>query len=498
MNASAVALWGLSWQTPSAGVGIVAAVVSLVVVATAATWRVAAARLVAVLLIVLMLSGGTGAPPLPPSSPSARTPIAGPRLVDFALPRVARVGESVAIEAVAWLPAMGPGERQTPLLVELVDERGAVLVDAPLQPASSASDAAHHTYRASLSWCPKETGIARLTARLVEPETHAAIQGPAASLPAVCGVDADPLQVLLIDGAARWETRHLQQLLEATPAVEVALSRLGHDTGTLPTTRQAAASFDAVVLGTFDPRDLPSGTAEALAASAAADGLGVIWSLDGRSDLAPLAASPLADLLPCTPQATPPALPATQGFSVSGTPAAAGFRWLQPLLRAAERSQADVYLPALVRARRGSTLAPLVLAPHAASDPHDRSPAVLVDHSASGRVVALLAETWRWRAAGGGPDVDAFWRSAITAVAEPRRWQRMGAPLAEAARVAEQARQARRSQWETRSLQTDHEQAAWRQPVWNHPVLVAMVMLVLATGWLLANRDAQTNGSRET
>lgn len=497
MNAATVELWGLAWQMPSAAVGIVAAVVSLVVVTTAATWRVAACRLAAVLLMVLMLSG-SGEPPAPPSSPSALEQIAAPHLVDLTLPRVARVGESVDVEASAWLPAEDATDRQPPLLVELVDEGGAVLDQARLQPAAAAPATAAHSGRSTLTWRPTDVGIARLTARLVEADTRVAIPGPAASLPAACGVDAGPLRVLLIDSTARWETRHLHQLLRATPDVEVTLALLEHESGTLPTTRQGAAAFDAVVLGAFDPRDLSRGTAEALTAAAAADGLGIVWSLDARADLVALAASPLADLLPCRPLASPPPLPATQGYRVSRTPAAAGFRWLPPLLRAAEVSQADVYLPALASARRGTTLTPLVLAPQAASASQDRSPAVLVDHSPSGRVVAVLTETWRWRAAGGGPEVDAFWRSVISSVAEPRRWQRMGVSLAEAAGVAEQTRRAQRVQLEPPSSLGRLEQNSWQQPIWHHPLLVAMVMCVLVIGWVLANRDAETTGRRAT
>lgn len=497
MNAATLELWGLAWQTPFAAVSLIAAVVSLVVVATAATWRVAAFRLAAVLLIVLMFSGGRSVAPQPASSPSAPEHT-GPRLVDLAVPRMARVGDEVDVEAVAWCAAPEVTAPQTPLLVELVDEQGVVLGDARLQPASSTPNAASHAWRAVLTWRPKTVGIARLTARLTREETRAALAGPATSLPAVCGVDADPLRVLLIDETARWETRHLHQLLLATPDVEVVLALLSHETGTLPTTRRAAAAFDAVVLGTFDPRDLPQGTAEALAAAAASDGLGIVWSLDARADLPALAASPLADLLPCTPLALPAPRPSAQGFGVTRTPAAAGFPWLHPLLRAAERSQANVFLPALVRARRGTTLAPLLLATSVTPEAQIRSPVVLVDHSASGRVVALLAETWRWRAAGGGPDIDDFWRSTIASVAEPRRWQRMGVRLADAARVAEQTRRRQRLQMEPPSAQAHFDQDSWQQPIWHHPLLIAMVMFVLVVGWWLANRDAEINGRRAT
>jgi hypothetical protein len=310
-------------------------------------------------------------------------------------------------------------------------------------------------------------------------------------VPAVCGVAERPLQVLLIDASARWEIRHLSRLLRGTPGVEVTLILLeSAAVEQLPRSRQAAAAFDVVVLGSFDPRDLPEAVALALVEAAEEDGLGVLWSLDGRSDLANLAVSPLGVLLPCTPAASSLPQPATRGHRVWAAAAANGFRWLAPLLQAIQQTQAQVFLPASIAAQRGTAIAPLLLstaAPPAVAGAAAKQPAMLVDHTPTGRVVALLFETWRYRIAGSSDDVDAFWRSAIRFVAEPRLRQQMGAELTLAVRSADATRREIRQ-----AVVFAAERTAERrlQPVWNHPALLAMVILLAAVSWLLPARHA--------
>mgnify|MGYP002641267657 CR=1 FL=1 len=487
-------LWQAAWQLPPVVVGVATASVVLVILATAATWQAAASRLAVIVVLVVMLSGLHRQRQLPASAANGPTL----QLVDLVMPAVAVVGEPITAEAIAWQAGSGessPADR--PAMVELLDEAGMVLDRAAAEPTADATAGADtatgqgRLWRAELTWQPAEAGVQQRSARWNGRSAASDAAAPSAELLAVCGVVERPLRVLLIDAAARWETRHLIRLLRGTPAVEATLVVLDSAAvEQLPRSRQAAAAFDVVVLGSFDPRDLPEAAAQALVNAAKEDGLGVLWSLDGRSDLASLAASPLGVLLPCSPAPLPSSLPATRGHRVWPTAAAAGLRWLAPLLQAIEQTQAEVFFPASIAAQRGTAIAPLMLstaaAPAVAGTPAHQ-PAMLVDHSPAGRVVALLCETWRFRIAGSSDAVDAFWRSALRFVAEPRLQHRMGAELITSARAADAARRQIRQAVVAAAERTAQRQ---RQPLWNHPAVLATVIVLSAVSWLLPPRRA--------
>ena len=455
-------------------------------------WRCGAIQVTSLALLTLMLLGVRHASPTPPPR-EAPQPSETLALTDLVMPPVAWIGDAIDVEVVATRrPSPARGSGATGPVVELVDQLGRVVSQAALTPTPEASDTHRETWRALLSWSPEDAGLQRFTARLAASDGPTATTTLGHTLPAFCGVAAAPRRVLIIDGTARWETRHLARILRSTPGVEVQMTLLEADSAVpIPTTADGVAAFSTVVLGAFDPRDLPSGAAEAIAAAALKRSVGVVWTLDGRCDLAALAGSPLGAILPCVPIDAPISWPVDQRLRVLPTPAAAGFPWMAPLLRAADRADSEASFPALARARHSTAVAPLLFAASPASEnASDASPALLIDHTPTGRVLATLGVTWRWRAGGSSDDVDAFWRSAVRFVAEPHLTQQLGEPLKSALRDAERQRH---------GLQTavgpapDHAVSfkvpRSSEPVWNHPLLIAIVILCLATSWRLCRSE---------
>lgn len=491
MKTASTFTWQFAWQVPPSMAVGTAAVVLLVILVVPSSRRSTLAQLAVVSLLLAMLSGVSQVPPMI-SSDAAKPE---PRLVDLVLPASAWRDDTIAVQAVAW-GSPPPTSEGTPWpSVELFDGRGQLIESLPLT-AAGESPGGQHLWTATFSWRPTEPGVHTLSAQLAGPPPRDDTPPPA--MPAVCGVADSPLRVLILDGLPRWETRHLQQLLKATPGIETELVLLESDaTAQLPLSRSAAAEFDAVVLGSFDARDLPPAAAEAILMAAEQDGLGIVWCLDGRCDLAGLAASQLGALLPCSGDPMPLPLPATSGHQISAAPAADGFPWLTPLLRAVEETRATVFLPAQTVGHRGTAIAPLVLAPALPSadspQPAVGRPALLIDHTATGRIVTMLMETWRFRIAGSSEDVDAFWQAAIRFAAEPRATQRLGRPLAEAAMAAARQRQAILQPLSaTASTAVPQPLPPWRQLGWNHPVLLAMVIVLAAVGWMPARPQSRT------
>jgi len=273
MNPTDAIAWQVAWPLSPAVVGITAAIAVGAILATTTGWRPAAARGGVVVLLVVMCSGlHRVAPPSLQASAAGHEPTP-PHLVDCVVPAVAWMGESLTVEAVAEVAAPAQQPSADPPVVELLDSQGEVLSTASLEPGDHSANRAvrdGQLWRARLPWQPREAGVQQLAVRwggLRRPSQAATSSFAARSsaIPAVCGVAAGPLRVLLIDSVARWETRHLQRLLTSSEGIEPTQVVLEADaSGALPRSRQAAAEYDAVVLGSFDPRDLPEATVEAI------------------------------------------------------------------------------------------------------------------------------------------------------------------------------------------------------------------------------------------
>ncbi len=489
-----VASWQTTWRAEPIVVGLVASLVLLAVLTRRARPRVTVARTAAVVLLVIMLTGfrwqDDGATTQPPPNTDS-----GPRLIDAVAADVALVGDTVLIDVTATGGGASTcaGARELPAAELVVNQT--VLTEGWLRMSSEETAAGETVWHTQLSWTPRAAGVHRLGVRLK------AMQGSPheqrSMLTVVCGVAEPPFRVLVIDGPARWETRHLKRLLDAAPlftADQVLLELESADQ--LPSQKQELSRYDAVILGVFDPRDLPATTAAAIVGAAEQDGLGLVWALDGRADLAGMAASPLAALLPCESRGSMPLPPAIQGYRGLATPAADGVPWIGPLLKAIAASQSEVYLPLAVRRRHGTAAAALMLtsAPQA-----DRLPGLLVDRTQAGRVVAMLTETWRWRASGASDEVDSFWRAAIRYVAEPRLQARLGRPLADARRAAEDMRRELRIASSGDVVAAAAARASrWTRFDWNHPLLVAMVILFIVSGWWWAETAHGADRSQTT
>lgn len=472
--------WQAAWQWQPGVVAFLAAVAVATTMLSQSGWRTTLARVSLIGLLVMMLAGiswSPGVPPLDEGSAGTR-----PQLLGIDLPAVVWEDDPVPVEVTALVPAASLAE--SPTSVELRDMAGSLVARSSLQPVDPfpdrTTDGLTGTWslvRGTLSWQPQGTGRQRLTASFSDP---AAAGGDTVS--ASCGVTDAPLRVLIIDTVARWETRHLAAALQRSVGIDVDVALLGTGVGesSVPGTPAACRAFDVIVLGLFDPRDLPAGAADAMAGAVRDDGLGLIWALDGRSDLAAMALSRLGDLLPCRPVMELRVQPAVEPFPVQATPAAAGFPWMTPLQGWVEQREAAVYLPAFSVACRPTAVAALTL-----SGITPPPPVLLVDRVGSGRILTSLAETWRWRAAGHAADVDTFWRDAVRFVAEPRLLSRFGGPRGTAADEAiawqEEPRPLAPFGW--RSDVASTPSAGFR---WNHPLLVVIVVAVAAAGWWLA------------
>jgi len=277
---------------------------------------------------------------------------------------------------------------------------------------SGAADAAGHT--ASMTTVTVQAGV---TGR------HAC------TVPLV--VTSEPIRVLLVDAAPRYEQRFLEQVLAGDPRFTVASCILSahttpgaRETGALPQSTVEWNAFDVVVLG-----DLPMAAAEEPAAGAwaalrdavATDGVGLAW-LPGRRWARDDAG--LVSWLPAVPRGT--GAPREHRLSVS--PAGRSDGWF-PVLDEARPPRdtfaADVFAT-LDRVETNPTARVLAWATpaHSAGERARPVPAIVVDRLGAGTVLGHFCETWRWRKDAGDDRHARYWRHALARLAEPHRLAR--------------------------------------------------------------------------
>ena len=265
--------------------------------------------------------------------------------------------------------------------------------------------------------------------------------------------EAKRARVLFVEGDPRYDFRFAKVLFEREMdkagrgrAVDFKTVLLGAGRGWAETdgsaladfpTREQLFEYDVVILGDFDPRQLPrsSRVLQDLADFVAVKGGGLLVAAGEHHSPAAFADTPLADVLPVVPtEGTPPAptpedRPLTEGFRPTLTPTGKS----HPLFRfspdPAEADRVWGRLQPLLWHARGYRRKPAaeVLAVHptrpAEGGPgRENHPLVLQQFVGAGRVIFLgIDETWRWRFRADETQFNRFWTQAVRTLARSRR-----------------------------------------------------------------------------
>ncbi len=363
---------------------------------------------------------------------SAGMPV-GFRFAAAPAPAIGQPGETIAI------PVQGVASTMSSRPVPLRGEESAADLAADRVPTRSGYDyTCGEGFRLRIG-APDDTNTAprrnELPAASTRTLTLTAGDGAdrhAATLPMV--VADDPIRVLLVDHAPRYEFRFLERLLanDRRYAVSTRLLAARDVTGlraeaTLPQSVADWSAFDVVVLG-----DLPIAAAEehaaawaALAEAVSREGVGIAW-LPG-----PRWAEADAGFVSW--------LPAVPGIRSSGLAGATVPRRLRLLASGratgwlvadrASGAEASFSLSTF------SSLPPVAIRPTgrviAVSETDaatDQQPAIVVSQAGRGMIVGHLCDTWRWQSSersGGGTGHARHWLHLLPRLAERRRLARL-------------------------------------------------------------------------
>ncbi len=265
--------------------------------------------------------------------------------------------------------------------------------------------------------------------------------------------EAKRARVLFVEGRPRYDFRFAKTLLEresdrvaGNKSIEFKTVLVGASPGWSETDRSAVAleafptrdelfGYDVVILGDFDPKQLPQSARalQDLADFVKVKGGGLLVAAGEHHTPAAFADTPVADVLPVVvldgvPRPTPEDRPLTEGYRPQLTPE--GRR--HPLFRFGKKdAEADAIwarLPPLYWDAKGYARKPAaeVLAVHpdraAEGNTGGKHPLALQQFAGAGRVLFLgFDETWRWRFRGDEPQFNQFWLQAVRALARARR-----------------------------------------------------------------------------
>ena len=485
--------WQVAWQwhLPTVTTVVLAGVAAAVAAGRhAGRFRLlTAARLITLAGIVVMLSGLSRGRQEPPAGRSP--PPGGPRLLAVEAPPLAWPGDRIVVRVLAVGGTTDVESSGSPPTVRLlgIDSKAdparprppRELATATLEPGDPPGDEADDRERllvGDLEWTA-EAGVDELAVELAG-TTPDRID---------CRVATRPIRLLEVAELADWNARHRHRAINDDPWI-TATRHLRHHalaSDPLPTDPTAFARYDAVILGCLEPRNLPPGFAEGLLEAAARDGIGIVWSLDGRCDLGAISRSPLGRLLPVTPTAPAIRGPASRGVAVGPAPAAGGEPWLAELLGRGQPPLADLFLPCRTQPA-GDTARVLIECGGGNGSPRSEGgpwPVVIADRSDAARVVAFLGDTWRWRGDGRGAAMDQTWRAVVRHVATPRL---LGQDRSDRRthEFAGRAKRAGSGPAEWRAETKAGPQTADRLRLWNHPLLLAAVLLAATSSWWLS------------
>ena len=263
--------------------------------------------------------------------------------------------------------------------------------------------------------------------------------------------EARRIRVLFVEGTPRYEFRFVKTLLEresdriaGNKTVELRTVLLDASRGWAETDRSALPDFptrdqlfeyDAVVLGDFEPKQLPRANRamQDLADFVHVRGGGLLFVAGEHTGAVAFADTPLADVLPVVPsdgpavRRTPEEQPITEGYRPKLTPTGQ----LHPLFRFApdegESARAWNRLQPLLWYAKGyrRKLTAEVLATHpdrpAEGGEREKHPLVLQQFVGAGRVLFLgLDETWRWRFRADEEHFNRFWLQAVRVLSRSR------------------------------------------------------------------------------
>jgi len=363
-----------------------------------------------------------------PRGPVLAVPIGGPEPPpDVAIGEILAPPE-VTLEDTASITVtvQSVGLEGRPGAVELRDAAGTVLESRPF-------DCVDGRRQVTFAWKATEAGRAVLTVAVPPQEGEATAANNARDV--AIAVTTRTIKTLIVDDAARWDTRFLDHAIRRDKGFEptVILASAAKPDDELPADAEGWAVYDLVLLGDVPVALLDEKRQAALVEAVEKRGVGVVFQPGGEHLPREYAAAPLATLFPVEADATaaegrgvveapdfePLAMTVTArgamhpAFAVSGDATENRRTWsdMPPFFRAA----------AVVRPKPSAT----VLAEIA--DPRTRGTVALVAEATFGRGRTAwigTEETFRWRRNIGDPVFWRFWGQALRSVArrDDRPW----------------------------------------------------------------------------
>lgn len=320
------------------------------------------------------------------------------------------------VSVVATVESAGLAGRT--VAVDLRDGAGALVESFPLVLKDGRQQAV-------FTWRATTPGTARLeVAVAVEPEEVVRENN-------VVGVAVEVSQrrtrVLLVDSMPRWDLRFIDHAIRRDTGFDATIMLAPAGSGeALPTTVEAWAAYDLVVLGDVPGERFPAASQEALAEAVASRGVGVVFQPGGEHLPREYAQAPLAALFPVDVDANagggtaaieaPPFKPFRMRVTARGSmhPAFA-------LSGDAVRNRAAWgAMPSFFRVAAATRPRPAATVLAEVDSPDGRGPIVLVAEAPVGRGRTAwigTEETFRWRRNVGDPLFWRFWGQALRSVA---------------------------------------------------------------------------------
>lgn len=342
-------------------------------------------------------------------------------VAEILAPPEVTLDDTVAITAA--VRAVGLGGR--PTTVELRDAAGGVLESKQLE----LSDGSRQV---TFSW--KATVAGRSVLSVAVPAQEGEATGENNARDVAIDVTTRTFKTLVVDDAARWDTRFLDHAIRRDKGFEatLVLASAAKPGDELPADAEGWAAYDLVLLGDVPAALLDEDRQQALVEAVEKQGVGVVFQPGGEHLPREYAASPLATLFPVEVDPTPESEDGVEApdfeplamsvtargamhpaFAISGDAAGNRESWseMPPFFRAA----------AVIRPKPSATVLAEV------ADPRGRGSIPLVAEAPFGRGRTAwigTEETFRWRRNIGDPVFWRFWGQALRSIArrDDRPW----------------------------------------------------------------------------